>query len=92
MRLQDDRRARRIHSGGQQDARLFQCESTYSRGFVIHRHRVQVRDHRDRIGVVLRGDQRAQSAQQIAEMQVTGGLETGQAPGECHESSLRGYE
>ncbi|BBH66549.1 hypothetical protein ACTI_32340 [Actinoplanes sp. OR16] len=41
--------------------------------------------------MVLRGDQRAQSAQQIAEMQVTGGLETGQAAGGCHEISLPGY-
>jgi hypothetical protein len=79
--LHDQGGARRIDAGGEQHGGLFEGERPYRAGVVLHGHRMQIGDHRDRLGPVLRGDQRADGAQQVAELQVPGGLETGEAAG-----------
>jgi hypothetical protein len=81
LRLRDQRGAARIDAGGEQHGGLFERERPYRRWIVFSGERVQVRDHRDGLGSVLRGDQRADGAEQVAELQVPGGLKTGQAAG-----------
>jgi hypothetical protein len=81
LRVGDDRGTRRVDAGGEQHAGDLESRRAYLLGVVLHGECVQVGDHRDGVRGALRGHQRAHGAQQVAQVQPAGRLESGEVPG-----------